>query len=370
MPQLTDIARSVVYKAPDHYANQAIAIQLKHGEVVAIFNEERGLAHRDNGYSALIRSRDGGRTWDADSYAVVLPATETEGNWDPAIVQLRDGTVMVNLCQTAFFKRGIAWDGPQYDAGVYGAVKRWTGTYVMKSTDDGHTWGRPIPVNTRPMKHGGTRTAVLELPDGGLLLAMYGMRVAEGIYATAETTRAYLVRSDDGGENWEYYSTLAYDPGHITSYSEPALLRLPDGRLICTLRAHNAPAQRPDNMHFVVSDDDGHTWSPPKRLNLWGYPTHLISLRDGRVLLTYGYRRGEFGVKGCISDDGLTWNVANAFSIHEGGQGPEWERTWWHTGYPSSVQLDDGAMLTVYHAFSQESRPVQYIEAARWALPG
>ena len=368
MPRMLNAQRSLVYKAPDHYANQAIVALLQSGEVVVVFNEERGLAHADNGFTSLIRSRDGGRTWDPASYQVVLPATELEGNWDPAITQLFDGTVLVNVCLTAYFQRGMAWEGPQYDAGAYLRYKGWTGTAILKSADDGRTWSRPIPVNCRPMRHGGTRCPVLELPDGGLLLPVYGMKYADGLYASDDVTRAYLVRSDDGGDNWEYFATLAYDPAHITSFSEPALLRLRDGRLICTLRAHRAPAQRPDNIYLVVSEDDGHTWSQPRRLNLWGFPTHLIHLQDGRVLMTLGYRRGEFGVKCCVSEDGLTWDAARVFTVHRGGQGPSWERTWWHTGYPSSVQLADGTILTVYHAFSADDPPVQYIESARWRL--
>ena len=38
-----------------------------------------------------------------------------------------------------------------------------------------------------------------------------------------EATRSALMRSDDGGDNWEYYSTLAYDPASIIDYEEPAL---------------------------------------------------------------------------------------------------------------------------------------------------
>ena len=52
------------------------------------------------------------------------------------------------------------------------------------------------------------------------------------------------MRSDDGGENWEYYSTLAYDPASIIDYEEPALLRLKDGRLVCFLRTHVNPSRR------------------------------------------------------------------------------------------------------------------------------
>jgi hypothetical protein len=220
------------------------------------------------------------------------------------------------------------------------------------------------------MKHGGTRCGVLELPDGGLLLALYGRMSEHGFFGEGETTRAYFVRSDDGGANWEYYSTIAYDPAHINAFSEPAPLRLPDGRIVCLMRSHIIPTKRPDTLYLSVSDDDGHTFSPPRRLNVWGYPAQLLNLRDGRVLMTYGYRRAEFGVKALVSDDGVHWDAANQFALHTGGQGPASDRTWWHTGYPCSVQLDDDSIVTVYHLYSQDGAEpvVQYVESVRWLL--
>ncbi|GIT08089.1 MAG: hypothetical protein CM1200mP30_17190 [Pseudomonadota bacterium] len=57
--------------------------------------------------------------------------------------------------------------------------------------------------------------------------------------------------------NWEYYSTLAYDPASFIDYEEPALLRLADGRLVCFLRTHINPTQDAKNMAMVISEDDG-----------------------------------------------------------------------------------------------------------------
>jgi hypothetical protein len=366
------LERVTVYKAADHYCNQAIVTELASGDLVAVFNEERGLAHRDNGYTSLVRSRDGGRSWDPASRVVVLPASDEVGNWDCAVAQLADGTLMVTLCQAAYFKRGIAWEGPQYDASQYGLLRSWIGTFALRSSDQGRTWGAPIPINTMPMKFGSTRVAVMQLPDGAILLPLYG-RLDEWGYGLremgGEAMRAYFVRSDDNGHNWEYFSTIAYDPARITGYAEPAPLRLPDGRIVVMLRVHHRPTQRPDNIYMALSDDDGHTFAPPRRLpDLWGYPAQLINLRDGRALMTYGYRRGEFGVKGCISEDGLTWRGADEFGLHEGGQADRAESAWWHTGYPSTTQLRDGSLVTVYHLFSQDRTPVQYIEAVRWEL--
>ncbi len=364
--------RATVFKTLDHYANQAIVTQLANGDVVALFNEERAQAHRDNGYTTLIRSFDGGRTWDPTTRVVVLPATDQTGNWDCALTQLQDGTLLVTLCQAAYFRRGIDSEAPQYDNSQYTLLRSWIGTFTLRSTDNGYTWSAPIPMNTMPMKFGSTRVAAMQQPDGSILFPLYG-RLDEFGYGLremgGEAMRAYMLRSDDNGFNWEYFSTIAYDPARIVGYAEPAPLRLPDGRLIVMLRVHSRPTQRPDNIYMVLSDDDGHTWSTPRRLkDLWGYPAQLINLKDGRVLMTFGYRRGEFGVKGVISDDGINWDGTKQFSIHEGGQGPRNEPTWWHTGYPCSTQLTDESIVTVYHLFSTDETPVQYIESVRWEL--
>jgi sialidase-1 len=364
--------RVTVYKALDHYCNQAIVARLTSGDLVCVFNEERERRHADNGSTSLVRSTDGGRTWDPESRVVVLPATDQTGNWDCAVAQLADGTLLVTLCQAAYFRRGIDWEGPQYDASQFGLLRGWIGTFALRSGDQGRSWSSPIPVNTMPMKFGSTRVAVTQLPDGGILLPLYG-RLDEWGYGLremgGEAMRAYFVRSDDNGLNWEYFSTIAYDPARIAGYAEPAPLVRPDGRVVVMLRVHHRPTQRPDNIYMAVSDDGGYTFAPPRRLkDLWGYPAQLINLQDGRALMTYGYRRGEFGVKACVSEDGLAWDGAAQLTLHEGGTGPRSDPTWWHTGYPCTTQLDDGTLVTVYHLFSRDDPPVQYVEAVRWRL--
>ena len=73
--------------------------------------------------------------------------------------------------------------------------------------------------------------------------------------------------------------------------------------------------ERFDNMWIAHSDDDGITWSPPRRTDLWGYPPDLLQLQDGRVLAVYGYRAEPMGVRGCVSENGLDWDLAAEFTI-------------------------------------------------------
>ena len=315
MRKPTNFTHHTIFKHPEHCVNQIAMRVLKNGDLLAVFNEERFPFHHDSGQTLMTRSKDGGKTW-SDADASCCRGATTQGNWDCGICELADGTLLVNLTITGFFKRGIKPEQPSWTraspaprSGATGPgpsrPRAWLGTFVVKSKDGGATWSEPIPVNVRPLKHGGCRLGCWELPDGSILMGLYGRIHGYEEEGEGESTRSALMRSDDGGDNWEYYSTLAYDPASIVDYEEPALLRLKDGRLVCFLRTHVNPSGDAKNMVMVVSEDDGFSWTPPKWLNIWGYPAEAIALQDGRYLMVYGYRRPPYGTRGCISEDGL-----------------------------------------------------------------
>ena len=93
-----------------------------------------------------------------------------------------------------------------------------------------------------------------------------------------------------------------------------------------------------------------------------------MRLADGRVLCVYGYRRyPEPGVRGCVSEDGFTWKKENEFVICAIKNMPS---AFMHLGYPSSVELDDGTIVTVYHRFWWEWENVEEsVGAERQDLP-
>jgi len=121
-------------------------------------------------------------------------------------------------------------------------------------------------------------------------------------------------------------------------------------------------------MWFCYSDDDGASWSRPVRTPLWGYPADVIQLHDGRALAVYGYRRDPWGVRGCISDDGVTWSLAREFVIREGGAADPSVRQYWHIGYPSVAQLDNGVIVAAYHEYTKDARPMQCMWVTRFTL--
>ena len=86
------------------------------GDIIVVFNEARGFEHLDFDSILLIRSTDGGRTWDSRSRRTVWPCTHHYGSDTPSIAELSDGSLMVNYVQRAFVNRkGIDTDlGPQH----------------------------------------------------------------------------------------------------------------------------------------------------------------------------------------------------------------------------------------------------------------
>ena len=385
MVKIRNVEQVLVYKDPKlaHAVNQVSIITLQNGELLMGFNEERYPVHADSGQSCFIKSKDGGKTWDPATRKVVWPYTEFGGNWDCAFAQISDGTILMHVRVCSFIApRGIKADGDQALGGLPPGkperLKRQTGYAIFKSKDNGNTWTGPIPVNTSPVADwgdprvhevGGSGAGhIVELSDGGLIFALSGRKDGERAIGYE---RSFLLRSDDGGDNWEYWSTMAYDPAGIIGWEEPGMTRLKDGKLICLYRTFYQ-TNRQDNMWFNYSEDDGITWSRPKRTGLWGYPADVMQLPDGRVLAVYGYRKAPWGVRGCVSDDGMTWDIKNEFVIREGGAAPPESSPgsgWYgHIGYPGVAQLKDGTIIAAFHEFSDDKPPIQYLRCTRFKL--
>ena len=396
---IKDVEHVFVYKDPKlaHACNQVSIVALKNGELLLGFNEERWPIHADSGQSCFIKSTDGGKSWDPSTKKVVWPYTKFGGNWDCAFAQVSKGTILMHTRVCNFLApRGIASEGDQMlgmpPPGFPERLKRQTGYALLKSKDNGNTWSDPIEVNTSPIASsslsayacGGSGAGhIFELPDKGLLMPLAGTLSMTGEWLEGggtELERCFLLRSDDGGDNWEYWSTVAFDPAAIISFTEPGMARLKDGKLVCLMRTAHRP-KRQDNMWFTWSDDDGVTWSPPKRTSLWGYPADVMQLKDGSVLAVYGYRKAPWGVRGCISEDGLTWDINNEFIIREGGvptpkpgQGSRGlqdmliQAQYWHIGYPSVTQLEDETVIVAYHEYSEDDMPLQYLMCTRFKI--
>jgi sialidase-1 len=142
---IRDVTHHTIHREPERCVNQVATRLLSNGDLVAVFNEERYPFHHDSGRTVLKRSRDGGLTWQPDAPQIVLDWTETTGNWDCGICELQDGTLVVNLTITGFFKRGQKPGQPSWASRPWSErwgdwtwaykTQSWLGTYVVKSKD-------------------------------------------------------------------------------------------------------------------------------------------------------------------------------------------------------------------------------------------
>jgi hypothetical protein len=205
-------------------------------------------------------------------------------------------------------------------------------TAVCRSSDGGRTFEVterfPAPPDTQLGR--GNHF----IPFGNIVKAQDGSLCASVYLKRGQDRACYLVRSRDDGRTWG--EATALNPVG----NETAILHLGDGRWLAASREF---IEGPDqHLKLFNSGDDGKTWKRRGPLTLPLQVTgHLMRLRDGRILLSYGNRNwNNFGVDVRFSDDeGATWGppirIANV------------DRS--DCGYPSGVQLSDGKVVTAYY---------------------
>jgi len=142
-------------------------------------------------------------------------------------------------------------------------------------------------------------------------------------------------------------------------YHELHAVECASGRLVVQIRNHNET-----NRHETLqseSTDGGRTWSVPHPIGVWGLPSHLLRLRDGRLLMTYGHRRAPLGNQARFSEDeGRTWSEPMLVSA-DGASAD--------VGYPSTVELADRTLLTVWYEVLKGD-PMAVLRQAKWRVTG
>ena len=288
----------------------------------------------ERGRLVFVTSPDGGESW---SHATVI-AADGPDNRNPAFGVAADGTLLA-----LFIKADRYIDGnwsPEKDRGGY------TPTWMSRSNDNGATWGEAEVVDgqgreqwsyagrTGPDDHHRYSSPfgkMLTLPDGTILMG-YAIGTTE---QPRQAGAAFLIRSRDGGRTWVDCVTLA------EGYGESALCHLGGDRFLVMLRS---TTQGSTGLWQIDSEDGGYTWTEPRQITGdMEHPGDVIRLQDGRLLLTYGRRRPPMGILGMVSrDDGKTWHERRKLLL-VGDSGDD-------QGYPSSIQLDDGTIVTVYYS--------------------
>ena len=217
------------------------------------------------------------------------------------------------------------------------AESRYLGSTFVISNDGGKTFGevKRIPV-TAP--HGPVLTN-----DGEILYIGRTFSADDRVQET-DCVASYRVFPDG---TYEKLGEIPNISPELLS-CEPHAIVLDDGKVLVHIRVQN-------NEIFTIyqseSTDGGKTFTKPHQIlaDRGGAPAHLLRLRDGTLLSVYGYREVPYGIKAMFSrDGGKTWDVGH--DIYVNGISSD-------LGYPASVELENGDILTVFYARPARNAP-------------
>lgn len=218
--------------------------------------------------------------------------------------------------------------------------KKWNGSFIMLSDNYGITWGEPIRVPVSA-PHGFTQCR-----DGSLIYLGTSIE-SKDPGRPADGTGVELYTSTDGGQTWKYTgSVLRGNTIPDAFFCEPHVVELSGGRLMGTMRYH-ATGCIEGTVFITYSDDKGKTWTEPERIDeeVDGMPPHILVHSSGAVIVSYACRmEGKRAEKAIVSyDEGRTWS--ENYILDERAN----EANQKDMGYPATVELSDGSLLTVYY---------------------
>lgn len=283
-------------------------LRLNSGDLLCVFYA--GYTHISHPSPALprgarvcaIRSTDEGVSW---SESIIVADTPWDDR-DPSIVQLPDGRILCNWF--TYYGGAASRDGVPWLKEIW----------LCESLDGGLTWSEPWLAESLLGDTWGCTARPLILPDGALLMPVYREHGIEDI-------RCAVILSEDAGRTWSEPTWV--DPVH-GDCDEPDLCRLPDGRILCMMRANHA-----QTMWWSQSSDEGRSWSRACPVGFPGHAPNLLLTQGGALLCTHRLPGTALHVS---FDLAVTWHGPVALDEHIGA-------------YTSKIEMPDGRILCAYY---------------------
>jgi len=132
-----------------------------------------------------------------------------------------------------------------------------------------------IPITITPMGPNG----VCHSPGGGF---------------TYEDTAVMIGQwQQDGRIEWQRSQLIQADPKRTTrGLDEPAMARMPDGRILIVMRGSNdGKPELPGHKWYSISKDDGFTWLPPQP---WGYDDGIPFFSPSALSVLISHSNGKY----------------------------------------------------------------------------
>ena len=316
------------------------------------------------GKAVISFSDDGGETWTQPAPVVDTPLDDR----DAGIAFFENGDMIVTSFNNTRAQQRLwnpvseelppelrlrnAWYQAYLDTVTDEEEERYLGATFRISKDGGRSFG-PLYLSPVTSPHGPAL-----LSDGTMLWVGRRFSPDDSFNEETRTLAAYTV-AEDGTLGFVGEIPSVQKNGRPVDACEPHAIERRTGELLCHFRGEGNGLF---TLYQTVSADGGRTWSEPEQLlaDDGGAPAHLLRHSSGVLVSVYGYRAGpRFGIRAMLSGDG----------------GKTWKKDLilWETevssdlGYPASVELDDGTLLTVFYAKDEKNGPA-VIKQIRWAL--
>lgn len=346
--QVQKLEDIVIYRDPMYYSAFPSLVVRPDGEILCAFRRAPdrralwnapGYTHTDaNSYCVLVRSADNGKTWTKEPE--LISAHPLGGSQDPCMVQLRDGTIVCASYIWALIPpEGIDKLPPRT---FHSPTYAFMGGYIVRSENGGKTWLGPIVPMALP---GNQALDALGNPlpayNRGAMIERRDGRLSWVVVRTDRTgpnlLSVHLIDSPDKGKTWTYACPVAADT--TVSFNETSLIETRKGDLVAFIRTEDFGGKAA----YARSTDGGKSFAKWRDAGFIGHPFHPLQLKDGRILLVYGYRQPPFGIRAKVLNPDCS-DIETAAEIvlrDDGGSGD--------IGYPWAALLADGRVLVAYY---------------------
>ena len=298
------------------------------------------------GKGVICYSRDEGKSWTAPAVVLDTPLDDR----DAGLAVGKDGSVVLTSFNNTVGAQRWANKALNKSEKIQqflveylrylqstDAEEKYLGSLWLISRDGGYHFDemKKVPVSA---PHGPA-----PLQEGGFLYVgtLFDSDDKDGVSKRGNSV--VCIKVDEKGD-WEYLSEIdnVDEEGCSGSY-EPHAIQLPDGKIVVHIRVQ-FNNHKELTVYQSESVDGGVTFTKPHKLtdrsDIRG-PAHLMYHSSGALISTYGCRNKPFGVGAIISyDGGETWS--EELRLVSDGHSKD-------IGYPCSVELENGDILTVYY---------------------
>ncbi len=323
------------------------------------------------GKAVMIRSYDDGKSWTSPEVLIDTPLDDRDAGICPFG---ESGVIVTSFNNTPAFQRRHHNVTPYKLAYLdtveaRGDWERYLGSTAVISRDGGKTFGEvfKLPVSA---PHG-----PVCLLDGSLF---YVGRIFRGDYSAFEEKVIQCCKISTDGT-----AELLGKIDDVDGFGswEPHAIQLQDGKIIVHIRVQDERTEKAFTTYQCESYDGGKTFTKPHAILpiKGGAPSHLMLHSSGMLIATYSYRMPPFGIRAMFSrDGGESWDTGNQIFVNGMGKSadgtpiiadPQLADEFdplnitadYDLGYPASVELGDGSILTVFYAHekggSREASP-------------